>query len=83
MSELSAQLTRIIDGLQQQFASSRVVWWEDPQGEFSETLDTLALENVQVLRRSVTPALAIAGARLSGVRVEIDDPAIAGDDGAR
>ncbi|WP_237754785.1 BREX-1 system phosphatase PglZ type A [Pseudomonas aeruginosa] len=59
MSELSAQLARIIDGLQQQFASSRVVWWEDPQGEFSETLDTLSLENVQIVRRSVMPALAI------------------------
>ena len=33
--------------------------------------------------RLVTPELAIAGAQLSGVRVEIDDPAIAGDDGAR
>ena len=36
MSEQSAQIVRIIDGLQQQFAVSRVVWWEDPLGEFSE-----------------------------------------------
>ena len=59
MSELSAQLARIIDGLQKQFASSRVVWWEDPQGEFRETLEILELDNVQVLRRSLTPALGI------------------------
>lgn len=59
MSEQSAQIVRIIDGLQQQFAVSRVVWWEDPLGEFSETLEALTLQNVQVLRRSQTPALAI------------------------
>ena len=59
MSELSAQFSRILDGLHQQFALSRVVWWDDPQGEFSEILDALVLDNVQVLRRSVTPALAI------------------------
>ena len=59
MSEQSAQIERIMDGLQQQFAVSRVVWWEDPLGEFSETLEALTLQNVQVLRRSQTPALAI------------------------
>ncbi|GAB0075691.1 BREX-1 system phosphatase PglZ type A [Pseudomonas marginalis] len=69
MSELSAQLERIIDSLQQQFSGSRVVWWEDPQGEFSETLDALTLQDVQILRRSVTPALAIKQ------QVEVLDPA--------
>ena len=59
MSEQSAQIERIIDGLQQQFAVSRVVWWEDPLGEFSEILEALTLQNVQLLRRSATPALAI------------------------
>ncbi|WP_455231066.1 BREX-1 system phosphatase PglZ type A [Geopseudomonas aromaticivorans] len=59
MSEQAAQLERITESLQQQFAGSRVVWWDDPQGEFGEILDSLALEGVQVLRRSTTPALAI------------------------
>ena len=69
MSELSAQLERIIDSLQQQFSGSRVVWWEDPQGEFSETLEALTLQDVQILRRSATPALAIKQ------QVEVLDPA--------
>ena len=68
MSEQPAQLERIIDGLQQQFAASRVVWWEDPQGEFSETLDALFLQNVQIVRRSLTPSLAIKQ------QVEVLDP---------
>ncbi|MED5609478.1 BREX-1 system phosphatase PglZ type A [Pseudomonas sp. JH-2] len=59
MSELSAQLEKIVDSLQQQFASSRVVWWEDPQGEFSELLESLSLQNVQIFRRSKVPALTI------------------------
>ncbi|MEI4521762.1 BREX-1 system phosphatase PglZ type A [Pseudomonas sp. CCNWLW23] len=69
MSELSTQLERIIDSLQQQFSRSRVVWWEDPQGEFSETLEALTLQDVQILRRSATPALAIKQ------QVEVLDPA--------
>lgn len=68
MSELSEQLERIIDSLQKQFSGSRVVWWEDPQGEFSETLEALTLQNVQILRRSATPALAIKR------QVEVLDP---------
>ncbi len=69
MSELSAQLERIIDSLQQQFSRSRVVWWEDPQGEFSEILDAMPLQGIQILRRSATPALAIKR------QVEVLDPA--------
>lgn len=68
MSELSAQLERIIDSLQQQFSRSRVVWWEDPQGEFSEILEALPLQDVQILRRSATPALALKR------HVEVLDP---------
>jgi uncharacterized protein (TIGR02687 family) len=70
MSEQPAQLERIIEGLQQQFASSRVVWWEDPQGEFSELLDGLSIEGVAILRRSNVAALALKR------RVELEQPTV-------
>ena len=56
MSEQAAQLERITESLQQQFAGSRVVWWDDPQGEFGEILDSLAL---RFCVGSLIPALAI------------------------
>jgi uncharacterized protein (TIGR02687 family) len=59
MSEQSAQLQKIGQSLLQLFSVCRVVWWEDAEGEFSELLDSIVLPDVQVLRRSSVPALAI------------------------
>lgn len=68
MSEQSAQLEKIGEGLLQLFGACRVVWWEDVQGEFSELLESLCLDDVQLLRRSSVPALALKQ------RVEVEQP---------
>ena len=59
MSEQSAQLEKIGEGLLQLFSVCRVVWWEDAQGEFSELLESIVMPDVQVLRRTSIPALSI------------------------
>jgi uncharacterized protein (TIGR02687 family) len=50
---------RIIEALQAQFASQAVLFWDDPEGEFSTWVDTLELDDVRILRLDRTPALQI------------------------
>jgi hypothetical protein len=40
----------IIEALQAQFSSQQLLFWDDPEGEFSAWVDGLSLEGVQVLR---------------------------------
>lgn len=46
----------------------RVVFWHDPDREFEETLGSLSLDGVTLLRLDESPALGLK------VRVELDDP---------
>lgn len=50
---------RIIEALQAQFSSQQLLFWDDPEGEFSAWVDGLSLEGVQVLRLDRTPALQV------------------------
>ncbi|AWI80387.1 TIGR02687 family protein [Parazoarcus communis] len=50
---------RIIQALEAQFATQRVLFWDDPEGEFSTWVDTLELDDVRILRLDRTPALQI------------------------
>lgn len=52
-------LQRITDSLAVLFASHPIVFWHDSEGEFSATLDNLALDNVNLVRLQETPALQI------------------------
>lgn len=48
---------RIIEALQAQFSSQRLLFWDDPDGEFSSWVDQLQLEQAKVVRLDRTPAL--------------------------
>lgn len=50
---------RIIEALEAQFASEQLLFWDDPEGEFSTWIDSLTLDGVQVLRLDRTPALQV------------------------
>lgn len=50
---------RIIDALKTQFGSTKIVFWHDPDGEFSSTVAGLALEGVRLIRLDEVPALQI------------------------
>ena len=50
---------RIIEALASQFATQQLLFWDDPEGEFSTWVDSLALDGVQVLRLDRTPALQV------------------------
>lgn len=50
---------RIVESLESLFANTWVVFWHDVDGEFSSTVDNLALKGVQMLRLDETPALRI------------------------
>lgn len=50
---------RIIDALQAQFASQHIVFWNDPDGAFSTSVDTFALGKVRLVRLDKTPALQV------------------------
>jgi hypothetical protein len=52
-------LQRITDSLVVLFTSHPIVFWHDSEGEFSSTLDNLALDNVNLVRLQETPALQI------------------------
>jgi uncharacterized protein (TIGR02687 family) len=52
-------LQRITDSLAVLFASHPIVFWHDSEGEFSATVDNLALDNVNLVRLQGTPALQI------------------------
>ena len=56
---------RIIDALEAQFAAHQLLFWDDPEGEFSAWVDGLSLEGVHVLRLDRTPALQ--------VKLDVDD----------
>ena len=50
---------RIIEALASQFATQQLLFWDDPEGEFSAWVDSLSLDGVQVLRLDRTPALQV------------------------
>ena len=50
---------RIIEALEAQFATRQLLFWDDPDGEFSAWVDGLSLEGVHVLRLDRTPALQV------------------------
>ena len=50
---------RIIEALEVQFATQLILFWDDPEGEFSSWVDSLNLDGVQVLRLDRTPALQV------------------------
>lgn len=50
---------RIIDALEAQFVAHQLLFWDDPEGEFSAWVDGLSLEGVQVLRLDRTPSLQV------------------------
>jgi uncharacterized protein (TIGR02687 family) len=52
-------LQRITDSLAVLFTSHPIVFWHDSEGEFSSTVDNLALANVNYVRLQETPALQI------------------------
>ena len=59
-------LQRITESLAVLFATHPIVFWHDSEGEFSSTVDNLALDNVNLVRLDETPALQIkidAGSR--------------------
>lgn len=52
-------IQRIVDSLTVLFTSHPVVFWHDVEGEFSESLASLALEGVRLVRLDASPALQI------------------------
>lgn len=50
---------RIIEALETQFATQQLLFWDDPEGEFSNWVDTLALDDVRLVRLDRTPALQV------------------------
>ncbi|MHB1489790.1 MAG: BREX-1 system phosphatase PglZ type A [Cellulomonas sp.] len=50
---------RIVDSLNNLFASQRVVFWHDPEGEFSSVVATLPLGETKLIRLDETPALKV------------------------
>lgn len=50
---------RITDSLNNLFESQRIIFWHDPEGEFSSVVATLALGEVQLIRLDETPALKV------------------------
>ncbi|HRQ45775.1 MAG TPA: BREX-1 system phosphatase PglZ type A [Rhodocyclaceae bacterium] len=50
---------RIIEALEAQFAGQRILFWDDPDGEFSAWVDGLRLAQVNVVRLDRTSALKI------------------------
>ena len=64
-------VAQITDALDQVFNEEqvRVVFWNDPDGEFVESLADIELEGVEVLK------LDEVGALEAKVRIEQDDPA--------
>ena len=53
--------TQIVSGLTHQFEREkrRIVFWHDPEREFTEVVDTLALEGVTLLHLDAEPALGV------------------------
>ncbi len=64
-------LKQITDALDQVFngEQARVVFWNDPDGEFTGSLPDIALEGVAVIRLDEVGALEVK------VRIEQEDPA--------
>ncbi|CAI09103.1 conserved hypothetical protein [Aromatoleum aromaticum EbN1] len=50
---------RIIEALQAQFATQQLLFWDDPEGEFSTWVDGLSLHGVKILRLDRTSALQV------------------------
>lgn len=50
---------RILESLQAQFAAQHILFWHDPEGEFAPTVDSLALEGVQLIRLDQVPAMQV------------------------
>lgn len=50
---------RITDSLNSLFASQQVIFWHDPEGEFSSVVAALALGEAQLIRLDETPALKV------------------------
>lgn len=50
---------RIVESLSNLFSGTAVVFWHDVDSEFTATVDSLALEGIQLLRLDETPALRI------------------------
>ncbi len=48
---------RIIEALQLQFSTQKLLFWDDPDAEFSSWVDQLQLEQASVVRLDRTPAL--------------------------
>lgn len=63
--------TQIVQGLERLFKAEehRIVFWNDPDREFTEVVDTLNLSGVTVIHLNETPALAVK------IRVERTEPA--------
>ena len=60
--------SQIVQGLQRQFDQRRVVFWNDPEREFTEVVGALDLPDVTLLRLDETPALAVK------LQIERTDP---------
>ncbi|WP_395090788.1 BREX-1 system phosphatase PglZ type A [Armatimonas sp.] len=56
-----ADTPRVLQGLRYQFENERhrIVFWNDPDEEFTEAVGTLSLDGVTLLRLDQTPALAV------------------------
>ena len=50
---------RITDSLNNLFESQRIIFWHDPEGEFSSVVATLALGEVKLIRLDESPALKV------------------------
>lgn len=52
-------LQRVFESLQGQFANHDLIFWNDPDGEFSSTVEALNLEGVTLIRLETAPALQV------------------------
>jgi uncharacterized protein (TIGR02687 family) len=60
--------SQISDNLNKLFQSHRIVFWYDPEKDFEDTLRTMKIANVNLLRLDEESALALK------MRLELDDP---------
>lgn len=65
-----AQITETLEKIYREDAGggNRIVFWNDPQGEFTENLDALTPDGVQLLRVDQMGALA------AKIRIELEEP---------
>ena len=50
---ISAGIRKLVD------EGHRIIWWSDPDGEFQDALNELALEGVELIQKHQEPALAV------------------------